>query len=74
MFQTLPSKRRSATCVLAVVGAAETNILNAMPAFAEVGAVIFSLGLTVTEISELMPAPRSQLPSLVIRSFPDLAK
>ena len=74
MFQTLPSKRRSATWVLAVVGAAETNILNEVPAFAEVGAVIFNRGLTVTEISELKPAPRSQLPSLVMRSFPDFAK
>jgi hypothetical protein len=53
VFQTLPSKRRNATWVLGVVGDAETNILNAEPAFAEVGAVMFSLGLTVTEISEL---------------------
>ena len=74
VFQTLPSKRLSATCVLVVVGAAETNILNAIPAFADVGAVILSRGLTVIEISGLMPAPRSQLPSLVIRSFPDFAK
>ena len=74
VFQTLPSKRRSATCVLVVVGVADTNILNAVPAFADVGAVILSRGLIVTDISELKPAPRSQLPSLVIRSFPDLAK
>ena len=74
VFQTLPSKRRSATCDLVVVGDAETITLNAVPAFADVGAVMLSLGLIVTGISELKPAPRSQLPSLVIRSFPDLAK
>ena len=73
VFQTLPSKRRSATCVPAVAGATETVILKAVPAFAEVGATILTRGLTVTDISELKPAPRSQLPSLVIRNFPDLA-
>jgi hypothetical protein len=36
--------------------------------------VILSLGLIVIETSELKPAPRSQLPSLVTRNFPDLAK
>ena len=74
VFQTLPSKRRNATCVLTVVGAAETITLNAVPAFADVGAVILSLGLTVIDTSELKPAPRYQLPSLVIRSLPVLAK
>ena len=72
--QTLPSKRCSVTCAPAVTGAAVTNTLNMVPALAEVGAVIFSLGLIVIATSELKPAPRSQLPSLVTRNFPDLAK
>ena len=73
VFQTLPSKRRSATCVPVVAGATETIILKAVPAFAEVGAIILIRELTFTDISELNPAPRSQLPSLVTRNFPDFA-
>ncbi len=74
VFQTLPSNLRSATWVPAVIGALKTVTLKAFPAFAEVGALMFKRGLTFTDTSALKPAPRSQLPSLVILNFPDLAK
>ena len=74
LAQAFPSKRCSVTWAPAVTGAAMTITLNDVRAFAEVGAVMLSLGLIVTDISELKPAPRSQLPSLVTRNFPDLAK